>query len=123
LAEDFIINQNFYGLLNICKIRFPGFDYDEDEKHYDSSVEMSARFIESQRGLKHFVFRESHYSKAIGTALIRQKSSLRQMEFIDTVFDRWYPLDWLPHCKQLESLTFIDSEMLISKILTPLRLS
>lgn len=105
------------------EIRLPDFEYDEDAKHYDSSVEMSARFIELQRDLKHFTLRESHYPKAIGAALIRQRSSLRHIEFIDTIFDKWCPLDWLPYCRQLEALTFVDSEMLISKILTPLRLS
>src|SRR6266496_4268692 len=105
------------------EIRLPDFEYDEDAKHYDSSVEMSARFIELQRDLKHFTLRESHYPKAIGAALMRQKSSLRHIEFIDTVFDKLCPLDWLPFCKRLESLTFVDSEMLIPKILTPLRLS
>src|SRR5690348_13746901 len=78
---------------------------------------------ELQRDLKHFTLQESHYPKAIGAALMRQRSSLRHVEFIDTVFDKWCPLDWLPYCKQLETLTFIDSEMLIGKILTPLRLS
>jgi hypothetical protein len=43
------------------EIRLPDFEYDEDGKHYDSSVEMSARFIELQRDLKHFTLRESHY--------------------------------------------------------------
>jgi hypothetical protein len=105
------------------EIRLPDFEYDEDAKHYDSSVEMSARFIELQRDLKHFTLRESHYPKAIGAALMRQRSSLRHVEFIDTVFDRWCPLDWLPYCRRLETLTFADSEMLIAKILTPLRLS
>ncbi|CAB5320001.1 unnamed protein product [Rhizophagus irregularis] len=129
LAGDFVIDQNFPVLLTICKdlkkmeIRLPDFEYDEDGKHYDSSVEMSARFIELQRDLKHFTLRESHYPRAIGVALKRQKSSLRHVEFIDTVFDEWCPLDWIPYCKRLESLTFIDSEMLIAKILTPLRLS
>ncbi|CAG8499836.1 17185_t:CDS:2 [Funneliformis caledonium] len=129
LAGDFVIDQNFPVLLTICKnlkkmeIRLPDFEYDEDGKHYDCSVEMSARFLKVQRGLEQFTLRESHYPKAIGAALIRQKSSLRHVEFIDTVFDNRCPLDWLPYCTHLESLTFIDSEMLIPKILTPLRLA
>lgn len=84
---------------------------------------MTSRFIELQRDLKHFVLQESHYPKAFGDALMHQRSSLRHVEFIDTIFDRRCQLDWLPYCKQLETLTFIDSEMLTEKILTPLRLS
>jgi len=104
-------------------IRFPDFEYDEDANHYNNSVENSAQFIKLQRDLKHIIFRESHYSKAIGTALKVVRSSLRHVEFIETVFDKYCRLDWLPYCSQLETLTFIDSEMLIEEILIPLRFS
>lgn len=64
---------------------------------------------ELQRDLKHFTLQESHYPKAIGAALMRQRSSLRHVEFIDTVFDKWCPLLTplrLSPLRQLKSLTF-----------------
>lgn len=86
-------------------------------------MEISSRFIGNQRELKYFTLQESHYSKVLGVSLKYQSSCLRHLEFIDMVFDIECPLDWLPNCNQLETLSFIDSENLIEKILNPLRLS
>ncbi|CAG8481498.1 19019_t:CDS:2, partial [Racocetra fulgida] len=129
LAGDFACDQDFPILMQICRhlkkidVRLPEFEYREDDDHYDTSAVFSARFIESQFELKHFILRECHYPQSLGIALLRQKKTLRHIKFCDIVFDRSCPLDWLPICQNLERLEFIDSESLIPNVLDPLRLA
>jgi hypothetical protein len=101
-------------------LRLPEFEYDGDGENYDRSVELSTQFIESQQELTHFTLRESQYSSAISKGLMHQRSSLQHVEFTDTVFDEMCSLDWLPYCKYLKSLSFVDSEALTLKVLFPL---
>ncbi|CAG8601408.1 16412_t:CDS:2 [Cetraspora pellucida] len=128
-AGDFATDKDFPFLMQICRhlikmeVRLPDFGYNDDDEHYDSSAELTARFIESQNKLEHFILRDCHYPQALGTALIRQQNTLRYIQFCDIVFDKWCPLDWLPKCFNLEILEFCDSESLSSKVLAPLKLA
>ncbi|CAG8441345.1 9601_t:CDS:2 [Dentiscutata heterogama] len=128
-AGDFASDKDFPILMQICKhlikmeVRLPDFGYNDDDEHYDSSAELTARFIESQTELEHFILRDCHYPQALGTALIRQQNTLRYIQFCDIVFDKWCPLDWLPKCFNLEILEFCDSESLSPKVLAPLILA
>ncbi|CAG8678494.1 28310_t:CDS:2 [Gigaspora margarita] len=128
-AGDFATDKDFPVLIQICRhlikmeVRLPDFGYNDDDEHYDSSAELTARFIESQTELEHFILRDCHYPQALGTALISQQNTLRYIQFCDIVFDKWCPLDWLPKCFNLEILEFCDSESLSSKVLSPLKLA